>query len=146
MPTIKVAAPKNTYTLLPEGKYEVYVEKYDFVDTLPNGVERSSISFAVRDDVDTENGGRKIFSNITSAENFAWLINAISKAVGIPTNTEFDSLDEFLKEISGKSLVIKVKHRKGIKDPSKTYVNAVEFYPTTKGQYNPDGKDDNSVI
>ena len=145
MPTIKVAEVKTTYTLLPEGKYEVYVEKYDLVETI-NGVERSSISLVVRDDVDSENGGRKIFTNISSAENFGWLINALSKAVGIAKNTEFDGLDDFLSEISGKSLVVKVKHRKGIKDPSKTYVNAVEFYPTTKGQYNPDGKDDNSVI
>lgn len=145
MPTIKISTPRNTYTLLPEGKYEVYVEKYDFVETL-NGIERSSISFVVREDVDKENGGRKIFTNISSAENFSWLINSLSKAVGIPTNSEFDGLDEFLKEISGKSLVIKVKHRKGIKDPSKTYVNAVDFYPTTKGQYNPDGTDDTSVI
>jgi hypothetical protein len=145
MPTIKISAPKTSYTLLPEGKYEVYVEKFDVVETL-NGIERSTISLAVRDDVDSENGGRKIFTNISSAENFAWLINALSKAVGIPTNTEFDSLTDFLNEISGKSLVVKVKHRKGIKDPSKTYVNAVDFYPTTKGDYKADATDDNSVI
>jgi hypothetical protein len=145
MPTIKISAPKNSYSLLPEGKYEVFVEKFDVVETV-NGVERSTISLSVRDDVDSEYGGRKIFTNVSSAENFAWLINAISKAIGIPTNTEFDSLTDFLNEISGKSLVVKVKHRKGIKDPSKTYVNAVEFYPTTKGDYKADNTDDNSVI
>ena len=145
MPTIKIQDVKTTYTLLPEGKYEVFVEKYDVVEKL-NGIERSSISFVVRKDVDSENGGRKIFTNISSAENFSWLINALSKAVGIPKDSEFEDLSDFLHALSGKSLVVKVKHRKGIKDPSKTYVNAVEFYPTTKGPYNEDETDDNSVI
>lgn len=146
MPAIKIADVKKDYTLLPEGKYEVYIDNFDEVESV-GGVETSSIVFIVRKDVDTANGGRKIFSNIKSSDNFAWLVNGLSKAVGIPTNTEFDSLTDFLNEIKGKSLVIKVKHRKGIKDPSKVYVNATDFYPTTKGNFNPNkSTDDTSII
>lgn len=144
MPTIKIADTKKEYSLLPEGKYEVFVDKFDVVE-VNDGIESSTIAFTVRKDVDSVNGGRKIFTNIKSSDNFSWLINGLSKAVGIPTDTEFDDLTEFLREITGKSLVVKVKHRKGVKDPSKTYVNVVDFYPTTKGAVS-SNSDDTTII
>jgi len=145
MPLIKIADVKRDYSLLPEGKYEVFVDTFDEVSNV-DGVETSRISFTIRKDVDSANGGRKVFTNIKSADNFGWLINGLSKAVGIPTNTEFDTLTDFLNEIKGKSLVVKVKHRPGTKDPSKVYVNVVDFFPTTKGSYADDNATEDTAI
>lgn len=132
MAAIKIGDVKKEYSLLPEGKYEVFVEAFDDVETI-DGVDISRIMFTIRKDVDKDNGGRKIFTNIKSSENFGWLINGLSKAIGISPNTEFDSLTDYLNAIKGKSLVVKVKHRASIKDTSKVYVNVVDFFPTTNG-------------
>lgn len=132
MPLIKVGAVERTYSVLPEGKYEVFVDSFDEVSVV-DGIEISRIAFTIRKDVDSVNGGRKVFTNIKSSDNFAWLINGLSKAVGIPVDSAYDSLTEFLMDIKGKTLVVKVRHKPNPKDATKPYVNITDFFPTTKG-------------
>lgn len=137
MPTIKIADVKNDYSPLPEGKYEVFVDKFDEVTTV-DGIETSRIMFTIRKDLDSVNGNRKAFTNIKNAENYVWMFNAISKALGIPADTEYEGLEDFLDSIKGKSLVIKIRHKPNPRDASKPYVNITDFYPTAKGEYKVD--------
>jgi hypothetical protein len=132
MALIKVGAVEKTYSILPEGKYEVFVDSFDAVSVVDN-VEVSRIAFTIRKDVDSVNGGRKVFTNIKSSDNFAWLVNGLSKAVGIPVDSAYETLGEFLDDIKGKTLIVKVKHKPNPKDATKPYVNITDFFPTTKG-------------
>ena len=142
MPLIKIGAvEKSPLDTLPEGKYEVFVDKFDEV-SIVDGVEVSRIMFSIRKDLDSTYGNRKVFTNIKSSDNFGWMINAISKAVGIPVDTAFENLTEFLEEIRGKSLVVRVKHRPNPKDPSKPYVNISDFLPTTNEAFSVDALDE----
>lgn len=150
MASIKITEVQKTYTIIPEGKYEVFVQGFDDVETIDD-IESSRIAFVVRGDVpDTfskTNAGRKIFSNIKNASNFVWLISGLSKALGIPVHTEYDDLADFLNAIKGRSLVVKVKHRANPKDASKPYVNATDFYPTSAGEVTLESStDDNAII
>jgi hypothetical protein len=132
MALIKVGAVERNYELLPEGKYEVFVDKFDDVQVV-DGIEVSRIMFTIRKDVDSANGGRKVFTNIKSSDNFAWLVNGLSKAVGIPVDSAYETLADFLNDIKGKTLVVKVRHKPNPKDATKPYVNITDFFPTTRG-------------
>ena len=132
MALIKVGVVERTYSVLPEGKYEVFVDSFDAVSVV-DGIEVSRIAFTIRKDVDSVNGGRKVFTNIKSSDNFAWLINGLSKAVGIPVDSAYETFSEFLDDIKGKTLVVKVRHKPNPKDAAKPYVNITDFFPTTKG-------------
>ena len=132
MALIKVGTVERNYELLPEGKYEVFVDKFDDVQVV-DGIEVSRIMFTIRKDVDSANGGRKVFTNIKSSDNFAWLVNSLSKAVGIPVDSAYETLADFLNDIKGKTLVVKVRHKPNPKDATKPYVNITDFFPTTRG-------------
>lgn len=132
MPLIKVGAVERNYDILPEGKYEVFVDTFDEVK-VEGDVEVSRIMFTIRKDVDTVNGGRKVFTNIKSSDNFSWLVNGLSKAVGIPVDSAYETLADFLNDIKGRTLVVKVRHKPNPKDATKPYVNITDFFPTTKG-------------
>jgi hypothetical protein len=130
MALIKIAENTRTYDALPEGKYEVIVDKFD-EPVMVDGAESSRIMFSVRSDLNSNFKNRKLFTNVKANDKFTWLINGLSKAIGIPTNTEFETLSDFLNEIKGKPLIVKIKHRPNPKDASKPYVNVVDFYPTS---------------
>lgn len=109
MGLIRIGEPKE-FTLLPEGEYEVFVNKSDKADVSNPAFEASRIMFTVRDDIEAmvEFAKENLFSNIRTT--WDWMFSAIGHATGIPKDTEFESLDEFLATIKGKSLVVKVKH------------------------------------
>jgi len=141
MPLIKVGdVAKKSYDALPEGRYEVFVDKFD-EPTNVDGVEVSRIMFTVRTDLDGDFKNRKLFTNIKSSDNFAWMINGLSKAVGIPVNSAYETLGEFLADIKGKPLVVKVKHKPNPKNPTDPYVNITDFYPTEHKTIKADGAD-----
>lgn len=145
MATIKIAeVVRKELDVLPEGKYEVFVDKFD-EPTIVDGFEASRIMFSVRSDIPSDFKNRKIFTNIKTDPKLGWLINGISKAVGIPTGTDFENLADFLNEIKGKPLVVKVKHRPNPKDASKPYVNIVDYYPTSTKLTKTDS-DDTTII
>lgn len=137
---IKVGTPESReFTTLPERKYEVFVDKYDTPDVGTDGNETSRIMFRVRKDVDPDFGGNVIFTNINTA--WAWLINGLSRAVGIAPDTEYSNLADFLADIKGKSLVVKVRHKVNPRDASKVFVNITDFYPSVLPAYVPDVAD-----
>lgn len=130
MATIKVGKVETKeLDILPEGKYEVFVDKFDEVVTA-DGVESSRIMFTVRTDIPSNFKNRKIFTNIRSS--WGWMVNGISKALGIPVDSDYETLTDFLNDIKGKPLVVKVRHKPNPKDATKPYVNVTDFFPTTK--------------
>ena len=100
MALIRIGAKEE---VLPEGIYEVYVNKADKANKSNPAYESSRIMFTVRDDIESmeEFAKRNIFSNIRTS--WEWLFSAIGHAVKIPADTEFEDLDDFLDGIKGLS-------------------------------------------
>ena len=93
MAIIKITEPekgmtskKPTYENLPEGGYEVYVDRASDVTEF-EGIEKTSLMFRVRDDVDTEHPRRTVFTNISTAPNMGWKLSNIALAAGVPAGT-----------------------------------------------------------
>lgn len=124
-------APKKEYTLLPEGGYEVYVEKIDLPEKVGD-IEKTSIMFRVRDDVESEHANRTVFTNISTASNMGWKLSTIARAAGIKAGTDFANLADYAMAIKGKALKIMVGHREY---NGKTYIDAKAFYPTRLAPY-----------
>ena len=124
-------APKREYEILPEGGYEVYVDRVDIPETVGD-IEKTSIMFRVRDDVEGEHPNRTVFTNITTADNMGWKLSNIARAAGIKAGTDFANLTEYGAAIKGKALKIMVGHREY---NGKTYVDAKAFYPTRLAPY-----------
>jgi hypothetical protein len=138
MAIIKITEPekgltskKPTYENLPEGGYEVYVDRASDVTEF-EGIEKTSLMFRVRDDVDTEHPRRTVFTNISTAANMGWKLSNIALAAGVPAGTDFKNMKEFLDAVVGKSMKIIVAHREY---NGKTYVDAKAFYPTRLKDY-----------
>jgi hypothetical protein len=133
MPAIKIGvSEQKAYGTLPEGNYEVYVHSFDEVSTTDD-IDSSRIRFTVRSDVGGEFAKYNAFTNIRSS--WGWMLNGLSKALGISPDTEYPSLGDFLSDIRGRSLVIRIKHKPNPTDTSKVYVNVTDFFPTTKGDF-----------
>jgi hypothetical protein len=144
MPTIKIGvSEQKSYGNLPEGNYEVYIHSFDDVSTLDD-IESSRIRFTVRPDVGGQYAKYNAFSNIRSS--WGWMLNGISKALGISPDTEYATLSDFLSDIKGRSLIIRVRHKANPTDPNKVYINVTDFFPTTKGEFTSDEAVDSSII
>lgn len=144
MPAIKIGAvEEKKYGILPEGNYEVYVHSFDEVSMLDD-VESSRIRFTVRPDVGGEYAKFNAFTNIRST--WGWMLNGLSKALGITPDSEYASLADFLADIKGRSLIIRIRHKANPTDPSKVYVNVTDFFPTTKGEFSTEETVDSSII
>lgn len=82
METDTKEAPRKEYKLLPEGGYEVYVDRVDLPEKVGE-IEKTSIMFRVRDDVEGEHANRTVFTNISTANNMGWKLSTIARAAGI---------------------------------------------------------------
>jgi hypothetical protein len=144
MAAIKIGvSEQKAYGTLPEGNYEVYVHSFDEVSTMDD-VESSRIRFTIRPDVGGEYAKYNAFTNIRSS--WGWMLNGISKALGISPDTEYSGLADFLSDIKGRSLIIRVRHKPNPTDPTKVYINVTDFFPTTKGEFTTDEAVDSSII
>lgn len=122
---------KKEYDLLPEGAYEVFIDRVDAPEDMGD-IEKTGIMFRVRDDVDGDFKNRTIFTNITTAANMGWKLSNIARAAGVPAGTDFKNLTDYGLAIGGKSLKILVGHREY---NGKTYIDAKAFYPTRLPAY-----------
>lgn len=119
-------------TLIPEGYYEVFVNKYDEVDKSNPAFEASRIMFTVRNDLESmeEFAGKNLFANIR--DTWDWIFPAIGHAVKLPEDTEFDDLNSFLVAIKGSSLKVKVAHKEY---NGNTYANIKAFIESDEPEY-----------
>jgi hypothetical protein len=135
MPLIKITENESVkeYEVLPEGYYEVYIDAVDEPEA-QGAIEKSTVRFRVRDDVDAQSGdkGRVLFVNLSTNPAIAWKLSNIATAAGIPAGTGFDTLEEYLEAIKGTSMKVKVAHRVY---NDKTYADIKSFYPTNLKPY-----------
>ena len=134
----RVETKEKKYDVLPEGYYEVYVESYTEPEVMED-IEKASIVFRVRDDIEQEGTGRKIWENINTNPNIAWKLSNIARAAEVPAGTDFDSLEAYLAALQGSSMKVAVKHREY---NGKTYANITGFFPTTLQPYATDSEED----
>ena len=131
MPLIRikdVETKKSTKPdILPEGSYEVYVSEY----TLDNE-EKGSFTLIVRDDIEQKYARRRMWVNLNTNPNIAWKLSTIARAAGIPSGTDFDKFEDYMKAVTGKSMKVTVGHREY---NGKTYVDVKGFYPTREKPY-----------
>lgn len=124
---------KREYETLPEGAYEVYVDRIGEIETVGD-IEKTGIMFRIRDDVEGNHANRTIFTNITTADNMGWKLSNIARAAGVAAGTDFANLTDYTNAIVGKTMKIMVGHREY---NGKTYADVKAFYPTRLGAYTP---------
>jgi len=146
MPLIKITESESVkeYEVLPEGYDEVYIDAVDEPEA-QGAIEKSTVRFRVRDDVDAQSGdkGRVLFVNLSTNPAIAWKLSNIATAAGVPAGTGFDTLEEYLEAIKGASMKVKVAHRVY---NDKTYADIKSFYPTNLAPYAVDTAGDSDLI
>lgn len=146
MPLIKITENESVkeYEVIPEGHYEVYIDAVDEPE-LTGLLEKSTVRFRVRDDVDAQadHKGRVLFVNISTNPNIAWKLSNIATAAGVPAGTGFDNLSDYLDALKGASMKVKVAHRVY---NDKTYADIKTFYPTNLTPYAGDTAGDSDLI
>lgn len=141
MPLIRIEEDKS-FEIIAKGDYEVYVEAFDEPEV--NGeFERSSLLLRVRDDIDQEFQNRTIYVNLNTNPNIAWKLSNIATAAGVPKGTEFETLKDYLKELKGSSMKVKLDHREY---NGKTYPDVKRFYATAEAPYVVEDTDEDSLI
>ena len=102
--------------LLPAGEYEVYVASC-YTNATKGGTEYLDLQLQVRDDIDQPCKNRKIFESLwLSAKAFEITqrsMNLISKLCGVPDDKEYQTLNEWGADITGKMMRVRVYHQKG---------------------------------
>ena len=143
MPLIRindVETKKETKPLdiLPEGSYEVYVSEYKMDDE-----EKGSFTLTVREDVEQDYPKRKMWVNLNTNPNIAWKLSTIARAAGVPAGTDFDTFEDYMRAVNGKSMKVVVGHREY---NGKTYVDVKGFYPTRLAPYKVIADNDDLII
>ena len=142
MPLIRIneveTAKETKPTLLPEGSYEAFVEDY----TMDND-EKGSLTLVVRDDVEQDYAKRKMWVNLNTSPTIAWKLSTIARAAGIPAGTDYNTFEDYMKALTGKSMKVIVAHREY---NGKTYVDVKGFYPTRLAPYKVIADNDDLII
>lgn len=116
-------ATKSTGAILPEGTYTAQITDVTVKDvTFPEAVE-FSVEYSITDE---GYQNRKCWLNghiddETSAKKVSFLKGQICKMAGVDSTN--GNPMETLIGAKGNTVLIDIKHRAGIKDPSKTYAN-----------------------
>lgn len=107
-------------TLKPEGDYEVIILKAEKATT-PNGKEKIAVRYVIRNDVDQKFKNGLIFDDIwkkrepneddLSVDGFNYgQLMALASAARLPDGKEYENLDAFLAELTGKPLKVHLYH------------------------------------
>ena len=107
----RTSKPSNG--LLPEGTYEVILKDGGYMDVTKGGTPYLNIPLVVRNDVDQNGKNAYIWDAIwteSSQKHIDFKVNNISDAVGIPYDTEFETIEDWGLYIKGKCMRVKVTH------------------------------------
>ena len=113
---------KTNYSggLKPEGDYEVLIGNVH-VDVAKSGKEYISVPMTIRDDVEQKYQGGKIYHSMwkrrepgkmdMEVEGYSYdQLMRLCQAVGIPSGTNFESLDDLLRQCSWKQVICHLVH------------------------------------
>ena len=104
---------ESSYDLIEEGDYEVEIEKASVRQT-PNGKENISVQFRIRSDVEQKFQNRVVFDSIWRDKENPNLFNQkkmfriLDACKDIPDTIEFETVDDYIKLITGEKLIIHV--------------------------------------
>ena len=124
----------------PEGNYECIITKIE-KRTTRNGAEGINFSFVIRNDIENQKYKNAfLFHTIwkkkepTKADmqvegyNFGQLM-AMGKAAGLDEGKDYENLDEYLKDLDGKCILVTLKHEEynGQTQERVSYVNPTKY-------------------
>jgi hypothetical protein len=126
---------EGTFTLLPEGEYEVFISEID-VEYSKAGNEMLSVNYTVRDDVEQEGKGQKIrYDRFTNTENAHWRFHALNKALKAEAGASWADFKEWKDYLKGKAVRVVVKHVEATfgKNAGKVFPEVQGFKESTVG-------------
>jgi Protein of unknown function (DUF669) len=127
--TFDPSKAEGTFTLLPEGEYEVFISEVDHTYAQTSGNEMLVVNYTVRDDVEQEGQGQKIrFDRFTNAEAAHWRFHALNKALKVEPGFTVEDFKEWRDFIKGKAVKVVVKHVEATFGK-----NAGKVFPEVKG-------------
>ena len=122
------AQAEGTFTLLPEGEYEVFPTAAD-IGVSSNGNDMITVNYKIRDDVDQEGKGTELrFDRFTVTPKAMWRIQAACKAAQFEQGVEFETLQEFWNAFKGKAIRVVVVHEEATFGK-----NAGKIFPVVNG-------------
>lgn len=126
---------EGTFSLLPEGEYEVFISEIDHGYS-STGNEMLTVNYTVRDDVDQEGQGTKVkFDRFVNTPTALWRFHALNKALDVQPGAGWEDFAEWQQFIKGKAVRLIVKHEEATvgKNAGKTFAVANGFKPSTVG-------------
>ncbi|AIC95408.1 DUF669 domain-containing protein [Shouchella lehensis] len=109
------------------GEYEVIIHSVEQKKS-STGKEMVVVDYEIRDDVDQPSKGMKVrFDNFVVDPNNEWRFQSLSKAVGIPEETEFNSYKDWGDYILNQPILLNVGIRK---HNGNDYAQAKGFKPS----------------
>jgi hypothetical protein len=119
---------EGTFTLLPEGEYEVFISEIDHGFS-SSGNEMLTVNYTIRDDVDQEGAGTKIrFDRFVNTEAALFRFHAANKALKADEDAEWEDFKEWQHFLKGKAIRVVVKH-----EAATVGKNAGKTFPVVKG-------------
>ena len=137
------------YAPLPTNEYEMII-KGAAEKVTKNGAESLSIDLVVRNDLDNvegmENTNKKYHNRHVFNDNWKTTINGVYQydttkfqyildGVGIPENTSIDSVDDLIRLITGKPVLVYVKEEANEYNGKKEMINRVAPWGYKKTNY-----------
>lgn len=133
----RVEEQENTVRVIPEGEYEVIIEKVELQANKDNTNKCIFLQYRIREDVDQEYKRFVIFERIwqnreTHQFNLDRLNRLLSSATKLADGKVFNTLNEVLEELKDSKLrvVVKIEHD-DYRDEDR---NFVYFYKSSKVQ------------
>lgn len=125
---------EDEFKLLEEGDYEVRIENCEFAET-QNGTDYIKITLRIRDDIEQPSKNRSFSDSIWKEKDHPEYfnrqkINRILGALNVADGTEFNTIEDVMKEIKGSFIIAHV-----VKRHDEYYgkeVNSVRYYKPTK--------------
>jgi Protein of unknown function (DUF669) len=120
---------EGSFTLLPEGEYEVFISEIDSPTFSSNGNEMLVVNYTVRDDVEQEGQGTKIrFDRFTNTAAALWRFHALNKALKVEKGASWENFGEWAEFLKGKAVRVRVEHVEATFGK-----NAGKVFPEVKG-------------
>jgi hypothetical protein len=104
----------SSFEPLPEGEYEVVITETKIDKSKEKKTPFIGMTMTIRDEPDINPVGRKrkVFHNMYYTDKTVGMFQALFKALLIPQNQEFESLEDVAREIKGYTVRVKVRHEK----------------------------------
>jgi hypothetical protein len=117
------------FEALKAGEYEAVISKTE-VKVSSGGNDMISVQLTIRNDVEQEYGGRKVFDNYVATEKAMFKFHQVAKALGWAQGEGADSLDEFAQKILFQPVRLKIGNPRN--DPQRgEQTNIQNYLPAT---------------